>query len=167
MAVGAVQTMTLGHLASTALMLLQALRSVTRPVFHCSSIQPRAMTIAVVGDGVQVSGPTANGCPKVNRLRQLMAAADGGRGVQAYIIPSEDPHMVSIGSTSTASTAAFLGISCSSRTPALLKPSIMQPLPDQDRRQYTRCFAPWATVVSLDCMQTLSCCTAERVRTFL
>ena len=27
-------------------------------------------------------------------LRQAMAAADGGAGVDAYIIPSEDPHMV-------------------------------------------------------------------------
>lgn len=27
-------------------------------------------------------------------IRQAMAAADGGKGVQAFIVPSEDPHMV-------------------------------------------------------------------------
>lgn len=32
---------------------------------------------------------------KVARMREAMAAADGGRGVQAFIVPSEDPHMVS------------------------------------------------------------------------
>ena len=31
---------------------------------------------------------------KLVALRQQMAAADGGAGVDAYIIPSEDPHMV-------------------------------------------------------------------------
>jgi hypothetical protein len=31
--------------------------------------------------------------PALTKLRQLMAAADGGKGVAAYIIPSEDPHM--------------------------------------------------------------------------
>lgn len=33
---------------------------------------------------------------KLVALRQQMAAADGGAGVDAYIIPSEDPHMVGI-----------------------------------------------------------------------
>lgn len=37
---------------------------------------------------------SANGVAKVEQLRKLMAAANGGKGVQAYIIPSEDPHMV-------------------------------------------------------------------------
>lgn len=31
--------------------------------------------------------------PKLEALRQQMAAADGGAGVDVYIIPSEDPHM--------------------------------------------------------------------------
>lgn len=35
-----------------------------------------------------------NTSAKVEELRKLMAAADGGKGVQAYIIPSEDTHMV-------------------------------------------------------------------------
>lgn len=32
---------------------------------------------------------------KLVKIRELMAKADGGRGVQAFIVPSEDPHMVS------------------------------------------------------------------------
>lgn len=32
--------------------------------------------------------------PKVAALREAMAGADEGNGVHAYIIPSEDPHMV-------------------------------------------------------------------------
>ena len=35
--------------------------------------------------------------PKLEALRHHMAAAEGGAGVDAYIIPSEDPHMVSTG----------------------------------------------------------------------
>ena len=31
---------------------------------------------------------------KLEELRSKMAAADGGKGVHAYIIPNEDPHMV-------------------------------------------------------------------------
>lgn len=33
--------------------------------------------------------------PKLEALRHQMASAEGGAGVDAYIIPSEDPHMVS------------------------------------------------------------------------
>ncbi|KIY93943.1 X-Pro aminopeptidase, partial [Monoraphidium neglectum] len=33
------------------------------------------------------------GDDRVARLREAMARADGGKGVQAYIVPSEDPHM--------------------------------------------------------------------------
>jgi Xaa-Pro aminopeptidase len=36
--------------------------------------------------------PTA-GDPKLAKLRELMAKANGGKGVQAFIIPTEDPHM--------------------------------------------------------------------------
>ena len=32
--------------------------------------------------------------PKLEALRKQMAAAEDGAGVDAYIIPSEDPHMV-------------------------------------------------------------------------
>ena len=32
--------------------------------------------------------------PKLTALREAMSAANGGQGVQAYIVPSEDPHMV-------------------------------------------------------------------------
>jgi len=31
--------------------------------------------------------------PRLVRLRAAMARADGGKGVSAYIIPTEDPHM--------------------------------------------------------------------------
>lgn len=29
----------------------------------------------------------------LNKLRELMLKADGGKGVHAYIVPTEDPHM--------------------------------------------------------------------------
>jgi hypothetical protein len=32
--------------------------------------------------------------PKLTALREAMSAANGGQGVHAYIVPSEDPHMV-------------------------------------------------------------------------
>ncbi|KAL3145608.1 hypothetical protein ABBQ32_003156 [Trebouxia sp. C0010 RCD-2024] len=42
----------------------------------------------------KTEAPSSSNPPaKVEELRKLMAAADGGRGVQAYIIPSEDTHM--------------------------------------------------------------------------
>eukprot|EP00879_Flechtneria_rotunda_P015989 GHRR01016722.1.p1 GENE.GHRR01016722.1~~GHRR01016722.1.p1 ORF type:complete len:698 (+),score=235.84 GHRR01016722.1:303-2396(+) len=31
--------------------------------------------------------------PRLTKLRELMAKADGGKGVAAYIVPTEDPHM--------------------------------------------------------------------------
>ena len=37
--------------------------------------------------------PSPAGCPKLAGLRAAMAAADGGRGVSAYLVPTEDPHM--------------------------------------------------------------------------
>jgi Xaa-Pro aminopeptidase len=39
------------------------------------------------------NGSTAPSDPKLAALRAAMAAADGGRGVAAYIVPTEDPHM--------------------------------------------------------------------------
>ncbi|KAI7835935.1 hypothetical protein COHA_010169 [Chlorella ohadii] len=39
------------------------------------------------------AAPKAPADPKVASMRAAMAAADGGRGVQAFIVPSEDPHM--------------------------------------------------------------------------
>ena len=51
------------------------------------------MTLEAVGHKSDVAAP-AKPDAKVEQLRKLMAAADGGKGVQAYIIPSEDPHMV-------------------------------------------------------------------------
>lgn len=54
------------------------------------------MPIVVDAEG---SGQTAN--PMVDHLRKEMAAADGGRGVSAYIIPTEDPHMVKLSKLAT------------------------------------------------------------------
>lgn len=51
------------------------------------------MTLQTAGHRSDVAS-SAQGDGKVEQLRKLMAAADGGKGVQAYIIPSEDPHMV-------------------------------------------------------------------------
>jgi Xaa-Pro aminopeptidase len=31
--------------------------------------------------------------PRLARLREAMVKADGGKGVAAYIVPTEDPHM--------------------------------------------------------------------------
>lgn len=52
------------------------------------------MTLQTAGHRSDVASSPAQGDAKVEQLRKLMAAADGGKGVQAYIIPSEDPHMV-------------------------------------------------------------------------
>lgn len=47
---------------------------------------------------VQEAGPASAAPaavdPKLAALREAMAQADGGRGISAFIIPSEDPHMV-------------------------------------------------------------------------
>jgi len=45
----------------------------------------------VAGTGGASSGPAD---PKLVALRQAMAAADGGKGVDVYVVPTEDPHMV-------------------------------------------------------------------------
>lgn len=37
------------------------------------------------------NGSTAD--PRLVKLREAMSKADGGKGVSAYIIPTEDPHM--------------------------------------------------------------------------
>ena len=53
---------------------------------------------ARIGHRCVAMGNGANGASldtKLTALREKMAAADGGAGVVAYIIPSEDPHMAS------------------------------------------------------------------------
>lgn len=42
-------------------------------------------------DGAPSNGSTAD--PRLVKLREAMSKADGGKGVTAYIIPTEDPHM--------------------------------------------------------------------------
>jgi len=61
---------------------------------NCRAVRTFASTMQVVGDGTEVSAPGKIANYNVEQLRKEMAAADGGRGVSAYIIPSEDPHMV-------------------------------------------------------------------------
>ena len=56
----------------------------------------------VVEDSKAVSAPDQGADYKVDQLRKEMAAADGGKGVHAYIIPSEDPHMVCLQGRSSA-----------------------------------------------------------------
>ena len=35
-----------------------------------------------------------NPCPRLSAVRAAMRLADGGVGVDAFIVPTEDPHMV-------------------------------------------------------------------------
>ncbi len=64
------------------------------PQLRCGSVKTLASTMQVVGNSTDVSTPGKNADFKVDQLRKEMAAADGGKGVHAYIIPTEDPHMV-------------------------------------------------------------------------
>lgn len=73
-----------------------------KELFHCESEacwrRTRSLRPAT-GSGARcvTMGSATNGGaagdPKLAALREKMAAADGGAGVAAYIIPSEDPHM--------------------------------------------------------------------------
>lgn len=45
-------------------------------------------TAAMAENGAQVASD-----PRVSKLRESMAKAEGGKGVQVYIVPTEDPHM--------------------------------------------------------------------------
>lgn len=73
-----------------------------KELFHCESEacwrRTRSLRPATdrgarcVTMGSATNGGAA-GDPKLAALREKMAAADGGAGVAAYIIPSEDPHM--------------------------------------------------------------------------
>ena len=53
------------------------------------------MVVSAAGAAVASEAKTeAQVSHKVEQLRKEMAKADHGKGVQAYIIPTEDPHMV-------------------------------------------------------------------------
>ncbi len=56
-----------------------------------SHSRSRAITAMAGTNGTNGSAPSD---PKLAALREAMAAANGGSGVHAYIVPSEDPHMV-------------------------------------------------------------------------
>lgn len=50
---------------------------------------------AIMGTPAEAAAPpAAPPCPRLAALRAAMAAADGGDGVDAYLVPTEDPHMV-------------------------------------------------------------------------
>jgi len=56
-----------------------------------------AATAEAPAEAPAAAAPTKSAAapdPRLSALRAAMAAADGGAGVDAYIIPTEDPHMV-------------------------------------------------------------------------
>jgi Xaa-Pro aminopeptidase len=52
-----------------------------------------AAAAAVGGSNGSSNGAAAARDSKLVKLRAAMSKADGGKGVTAYIIPTEDPHM--------------------------------------------------------------------------
>lgn len=50
-------------------------------------------TSSLITRAMASNGAADGGRSLVAELRKLMEQADNGKGVQAYIIPSEDPHM--------------------------------------------------------------------------
>jgi hypothetical protein len=62
--------------------------------------------------GANGSAPTD---PKLTALREAMSGANGGQGVHAYIVPSEDPHMVRPSKSSPESVEVVLNMPCWSR----------------------------------------------------
>lgn len=82
-------------------MLQERTRAISLSSGTSQVLQRRVGTLALtqqIGHRCVTMGATANGAsggdPKLVALREKMAAADDGAGVAAYIIPSEDPHMV-------------------------------------------------------------------------
>jgi len=75
---------------------LQALKQATVATrgSNFRAVRTFASTMQIVGNAKNVSAPGQIANYNVEQLRKEMAAADGGRGVSAYIIPTEDPHMV-------------------------------------------------------------------------
>ncbi|KAL0020575.1 hypothetical protein WJX77_005157 [Trebouxia sp. C0004] len=67
--------------------------AVTNRRSNFRAVRTFASTMQVVGVATDVSAPGKIANYKVEQLRKEMAAADDGRGVSAYIIPTEDPHM--------------------------------------------------------------------------
>ena len=70
----------------------------------------------VAGTGGASSGPAD---PKLVALRQQMAAADGGKGVDVYVVPTEDPHMVRGGRKPRPLAPAASWLYFASRSPQL------------------------------------------------
>lgn len=60
-----------------------------RPSSHSRLTQVAAMAAA---GGAPAAAAAVD--PKLVAMREALARADGGKGVQAFIVPSEDPHMV-------------------------------------------------------------------------
>jgi Xaa-Pro aminopeptidase len=66
-------------------------RPATRLPRRVLSSAPRAQATSTMDS--PAAPPATAVDPKLVRLRKLMAAADGGQPIHAFIIPSEDPHM--------------------------------------------------------------------------
>ena len=68
---------------------------------HATSRHRRTLTAMAGANGSAATDP------KLTALREAMSAANGGQGVHAYIVPSEDPHMVRYGSGMPPALPAF------------------------------------------------------------
>ncbi|KAA6418050.1 MAG: putative Xaa-Pro aminopeptidase P-like [Trebouxia sp. A1-2] len=84
-------TSRLDNFATSRKALKQAAVAIRRS--NCRAVRTFASTMQAVGDPTEVSAPGKIANDKVEQLRKEMAVADGGKGVSAYIIPTEDPHM--------------------------------------------------------------------------
>lgn len=70
-----------------------SLQASPRPTTAASGA-PRIAAMSAVAPAAAAPAAPAGGDEKLARMRAAMAQADGGRGVHAFIVPSEDPHMV-------------------------------------------------------------------------
>jgi hypothetical protein len=62
------------------------------PCCFCLQAQ-RGSTRRVCTVSMASNGAVSQGDERLSKLREQMAKADGGKGVAAYIVPTEDPHM--------------------------------------------------------------------------
>lgn len=72
----------------------QAARSAAPPAPRRQGVAAMASSAAAPQAAAPPAAAPATD-PKLVRIRAAMARADGGRGIQAFIVPSEDPHMAS------------------------------------------------------------------------
>lgn len=65
------------------------------PFFRKAAAAPKLTARAAATEATMATEASVGGDAKLAALRELMRKADGGKGVDAYIIPTEDPHMAS------------------------------------------------------------------------